>query len=80
MELEVYDFQLQRIAAAKTGGDGLAEIKVSRKPFVLLARKGKGIGYLRLADGREKSLSRFDVGGQTVQKGLKGFIYGERGV
>ena len=80
VELEVYDFQLQRIAAAKTGGDGLAEIKVSRKPFVLLARKGKGIGYLRLADGREKSLSRFDVGGQTVQKGLKGFIYGERGV
>ena len=80
VELEVYDFQLQRIASAKTGGDGLAEIKVPRKPFVLLARKGKTVGYLRLSDGYEKSLSRFDVGGQTVQKGLKGFIYGERGV
>ena len=80
VDLEVYDFQLQRIATAKTGGDGLAEIKVSHKPFVLLARKGRSIGYLRLADGYEKSLSRFDVGGQTVQKGLKGFIYGERGV
>ena len=80
VDLEVYDFQLQRIATAKTDGKGLAEIKVSRKPFVLLARKGKTVGYLRLADGHEKSLSRFDVGGQAVQKGLKGFIYGERGV
>ena len=80
VDLEVYDFQLQRIATAKTGGDGLAEIKVAHKPFVLLARKGKTVGYLRLADGYEKSMSRFDVGGQTVQKGLKGFVYGERGV
>ena len=80
VELEVYDFQLQRIATAKTGGDGLAEMKVAHKPFVLLARKGKTVGYLRLADGFEKSMSRFDVGGQTVQKGLKGFVYGERGV
>ena len=80
VELEAYDWQLQRIATAKTDGKGLAELQVSRKPFVLLARKGRTTGYLRLADGYEKSLSRFDVGGQTVQKGLKGFIYGERGV
>ena len=80
VELEAYDWQLQRIAKGKTDAKGLAELKVARKPFVLLARKGKTTGYLRLADGYEKSLSRFDVGGQTVQKGLKGFIYGERGV
>ena len=80
VDLEVYDYQLQRIATAKTGGDGLAEMEVAHKPFVLIARKGRSIGYLRLADGYEKSLSRFDVGGQTVQRGLKGFIYGERGV
>ena len=80
VELEAYDWQLQRIAKGKTDAKGLAELKVARKPFVLIARKGKTTGYLRLADGYEKSLSRFDVGGQTVQKGLKGFIYGERGV
>ena len=80
VELEAYDYQLQRIGTGKTDGKGLAEIKVSRKPFVLLARKGKTTGYLRLADGYEKSLSRFDVGGQTIKKGLKGFVYGERGV
>ena len=80
VDLEAYDFQLQRIGTAKTDGKGLAEINVSRKPFVLLARKGKTVGYLRLADGYEKSLSRFDVGGQRIQKGLKAFVYGERGV
>ena len=80
VDLEAYDFQLQRIGTGKTDGKGLAEIQVDRKPFVLLARKGKTVGYLRLADGYEKSMSRFDVGGQTVSKGLKGFVYGERGV
>ena len=80
VDLEAYDFQLQRIGSGKTDGNGLAKFRVSRKPFVLLARKGKTVGYLRLADGYEKSLSRFDVGGQTIRKGLKAFVYGERGV
>ena len=30
--------------------------------------------------GSSLSLSRFDVAGQTIRKGLKGYIYGERGV
>ncbi|MDU1633331.1 MAG: MG2 domain-containing protein, partial [Bacteroides ovatus] len=34
----------------------------------------------RVVDGEEQSVSRFDVGGKDIQKGLKGFIYGERGV
>ena len=80
VDLEVYDFQLQRIGKGHTDGKGLAQIDLLRKPFILLGRKGKTTGYLRLADGYEKSMSRFDVGGQTLSKGLKGFIYGERGV
>ena len=80
VDLEVYDFQLQRIAKGRTDGKGLAQVDVPHKPFILLGRQGKTTGYLRLADGYEKSMSRFDVGGQTVSKGLKGFIYGERGV
>ena len=80
VDLEVYDFQLQRIGKGRTDGKGLAQVDLPRKPFILLGRKGKTTGYLRLADGYEKSMSRFDVGGQTLSKGLKGFIYGERGV
>lgn len=80
VDLEAYDYQLQRIGTGKTDGKGLAEIPVPRKPFVLVGRTGKTTGFLRLGDGDELSLSRFDVGGQTVSKGLKGFVYGERGV
>ena len=80
VDLEVYNYQLKTIGHAKSGGDGLAEIQLSGKPFILAARKSGVSGYLKLNDGQEKSLSRFDVGGKRITKGLKGFVYGERGV
>ena len=43
-------------------------------------RIGQEKAYVRVVDGEEQSVSRFDVGGKDIQKGLKGFIYGERGV
>ncbi len=33
-----------------------------------------------MLDGNSLSLSKFDVSGSKTQKGLKGYIYGERGV
>ena len=33
-----------------------------------------------MLEGTSLSLSMFDVSGEIVQKGLKGFIYGERGI
>ena len=79
-DLTVYNYQLQKIGGAKTDGKGLAEVRLDGKPFVLTARNGRSIAYLKVADGLEKSLSRFDTGGRTVTKGLKGYVYGERGV
>ncbi|NJK98184.1 MAG: hypothetical protein HC905_27675 [Bacteroidales bacterium] len=35
---------------------------------------------MKLSDGNALSYSQFDVSGQVIKKGLKGFIYGERGV
>ena len=80
VELEFYDYQKQLIATAKTDGDGLAKLSLPRKPFFLIARKEKELSVLRLHDGDALSLSRFNVTGNVVQQGLKGFIYGERGV
>ncbi len=78
--LEVYDFQQQLITSVKTNNNGTADIEVSRKPFLLIAKNGRQRGYLKLDDGSSLSLSKFDISGEPVQKGLKGFIYGERGV
>ncbi|MCB0495061.1 MAG: hypothetical protein KDC79_02905, partial [Cyclobacteriaceae bacterium] len=78
--LEVYDYQQQLLATGKTDGDGKAEIRLVETPFVVVAKKDNQRGYLKLDDGSALSLSNFNVSGTKVKNGLKGFIYGERGV
>lgn len=78
--LEVLNYQMQPIANGETDKNGMATVKMNNIPFLLIAKYGKQRGYLKLDDGSALSLSRFDVSGQIVQKGTKGFIYGERGV
>ena len=78
--VELYDFQQQQLATAKTNNDGMATMTVKRLPFLMIAKKAEQRGYLKLIDGDALSLSMFDVSGEVVQKGLKGCIYGERGV
>ena len=80
VELELMDYQQQIIGKTSSGSDGLALVNLKRKPYLLVAKKGEERGYLKLDDGSSLPLSRFNVGGEQVQKGLKGFIYGERGV
>lgn len=80
VEIAVLDYQQQVIQTATTGSDGMAQFEVTRKPFMLVASNGDERGYIKLDDGSSLPLSRFDVGGQVIQKGIKGFIYGERGV
>jgi hypothetical protein len=80
-ELQVFDFQHQLLATTKTDGEGFAKIDLpKKKPFLVVAKSGTQRGYLKLDDGSSLSVSAFDVSGESVQKGLKGFIYGERGV
>ena len=79
-KLEVYDYQLQCIGKGKTDGKGLATLTVEHQPFAIVAKAGGSTAYLKTVMDLDRSLSRFDVGGETVQQGLKAFIYGERGV
>ncbi|MEZ4945007.1 MAG: MG2 domain-containing protein [Cyclobacteriaceae bacterium] len=80
VQLELYDFQQQVIGTSTTGADGKATFTSKKTPFVILAKNGSQRGYLKLNDGESLSLSNFDVGGERVDRGLKGFLYGERGV
>lgn len=80
VELEVLDYQLQIVGNSTSGSNGLATIDANRKPYLLIARKGKERGYLRIDDASTLAMSRFDVGGEMISKGIKGFIFGERGV
>ncbi|MBL0742524.1 alpha-2-macroglobulin family protein [Chryseolinea lacunae] len=78
--IEIYDYQQVLIGSGVTDGDGKAVVKTKETPFALVAKSGAQRGYLKLGDGESLSISNFDVGGERVNKGLKGFVYGERGV
>ena len=80
VELQLLDYQKQVLLTATSDGDGLAKFDLKRKPYLLVAKQGNERGYLRIDDGSSLPLSRFNVGGEQVQNGLKGFLYGERGV
>lgn len=79
--VDVYNFQMQRIGSGKTDSNGFAEIEYKGGvPFAVVVSNGQDKGYLKVTSNLSLSLSNFDVSGQEIQKGLKGYIYGERGV
>ncbi len=80
VELHLYNFQNRLIETVVTDNKGFARVDLKKKPFLLMAQKGMQFGYLRLDDGSALSTSNFNVTGQEITDGLKGFIYGERGV
>lgn len=80
VDLQVLDYQQQIIGTGKSNSEGIALIDIKRKPYLLIAKKGNEKSYLKLDDGSSLPLARFDVNGIEVKNGIKGFIFGERGV
>lgn len=80
VQVTAYDFQLRDIGHAVSDKQGMAELRVKGRPFVLKASSPQGTAYLKTDPGSQKSMSRFDVSGKRREKGLKAYIYGERGV
>ena len=78
--IEFYDYQKQLIQSRTTNNEGQLFITVPQKPYFLVAKKDQQRAYLRLDESSVLPLSMYDVSGETIKKGLKGFIYGERGV
>jgi alpha-2-macroglobulin len=80
MDIEVMDFQLQVLGSGKSDKDGKISFKLKKTPFLIIAKRGNERGYLKLGVGNALSMSLFNVDGQKVQRGIKGFLYAERGV
>nr|WKN34874.1 MG2 domain-containing protein [Tunicatimonas sp. TK19036] len=80
VSIKLYSLQHQLLAEGSTDGDGWWEVETERSPFLAVAEEGTEKSYLRLDDGNALSLSNFDVSGQSVEEGIKGFLYGDRGV
>jgi len=80
VQVELYNYQNQLMEVKQTDQDGLVTIPLEQKPFLLIAKHGSQRGYMRLDDGSALSTSMFDVGGNRNAEGIKGYLYGERGV
>lgn len=78
--LQLRNFQNQPLGSASSDSNGMATLTPSGTPFLLVAQNGGLLGYLRLNAAGALPVSQFDVGGDKLEKGLKGAIYGERGV
>ncbi len=80
VQIRLYNYQNQLLETVQTNELGFAKLRMKKKPFSLIAQKMGQFGYLRLDDGNSLSTSNFNVAGQQVRNGIKGFIYAERGV
>jgi len=78
--VDVYNFQKQKLGSYTTDGQGTVSFSLDKKAVFAVVKKDKNTTYVKLDDGNSQSVSSFDVDGAALQKGLKGYIYGERGV
>ena len=76
----LYNYQQQKIGDSSTDGDGMASFQLEKIAYFAIVTKGDQSTYVKLDDELSLSVSNFDVSGETLQKGLKGYLYGERGV
>lgn len=83
VEMTAYSMQQQVVGTGKSNDEGIAEIRYDAKlgqPAYVVARKGDDVSYLKVTTDQTLSTSTFDVSGNVIERGLKGFIYGDRGV
>lgn len=78
--VKLFNYQQQEIASVSTDEQGFAIYDAEKNAYFAIVSHGKNKTYVKLDDGYSLSLSNFDVSGNKLQKGLKGYIYGERGV
>jgi uncharacterized protein YfaS (alpha-2-macroglobulin family) len=75
-----YNYQQQPIGEVITELEGTALFDSDHVAYFAVAESNGQKTYVKLNDGNALSVSKFNVDGVALQKGIKGFIYGERGV
>jgi uncharacterized protein YfaS (alpha-2-macroglobulin family) len=80
LKVRAYNYQNQLLGETASDGNGFAVLDLQGRPFYISAEGGGDIGYLRVGGEGVLPLSHFDVGGEVTEKGVKGILYGERGV
>jgi len=80
VEIEVYNYPKQIISKGITDSDGKAVFDLKEEASFIVAQKENMKAYIKLNNGLSLNTAAFDVSGKSFTNGLKGYIYGERGV
>ncbi|MEM9077575.1 MAG: MG2 domain-containing protein [Bacteroidota bacterium] len=78
--IQLYNYQQQLLGEITTDASGFGIYDGEKNVAFAVAQKDNNYAYAKLADGNSLSMSKFDVSGESIQNGLQGFIYIERGV
>ncbi|WP_306012296.1 MULTISPECIES: alpha-2-macroglobulin family protein [unclassified Allomuricauda] len=78
--IKLYNYQQQLVGETTTDASGLSVYDSDKSIAFAVAEKNNNFAYAKLSDGNALSLSKFDVAGEQLQKGLQGYLYTERGV
>ncbi len=79
-KITLYNFQQQEIGSTTTDTEGMATFIENKNAYFAIVNHNLNTTYIKLDDGHSLSLSKFNVSGKKIEKGLLGYIYGERGV
>jgi uncharacterized protein YfaS (alpha-2-macroglobulin family) len=85
-DYRIYNYQGRLLSQGKTGADGMARISdfpessSASLRLIIYAENSLGRSYLKINDSLSLAVSHFDVSGSSPSTGIKGLIYGERGV
>ncbi|MGF1559343.1 MAG: alpha-2-macroglobulin [Flavobacteriaceae bacterium] len=79
-KITFFNFQQQPLGNTVTDAEGTAIFDSGQLAYFAVAESNGQKNYIKLNDGNALSVSKFNVSGSVLQKGIKGFIFGERGV
>ncbi|MBP7262990.1 MAG: Ig-like domain-containing protein [Spirochaetia bacterium] len=88
-QVALYSYSLRELARGSADANGQVVLKQGAgergEPYFVVAEAarattGRERGYLKLTPSSMLAVSHFDVGGQSSDAGVKGYLYGERGV
>ena len=80
-QVTAYNFQRQQLSKGPTDNQGHVLLQCANRPAFIVATDNKGSkSVIKLNDGNSLSYSRFNVDGESVEKGVSGFAYTNRGV
>ncbi len=76
-----YNFQKQEMAKGSVDSKGHVQLNCANRPAFVVASDKKGSkSVIKLNDGNALSYSRFDIAGESIEKGVSALVYSNRGV